>query len=378
MSPNPLFIDCDFPGGNIIVDSIEGDAVSVHQDLRDTTQDWFYWCFRMRGAAGRNLTVRFTGSDVLAARGPAVSQDGGNTWRWLGDDCVEGQSFSVRIPEGAQEARFCMTIPYLEADLHAFLGRHAGHPALRTGELCRSRKGRKVELLQLGAQPSNAAVRVLIACRHHCCESLASYALEGLVDFVLGKTEAGRWLCENAAFLIAPFLDKDGVEDGDQGKLRTPHDHNRDYYGDSIYPETAALRKLAPSWSGEKLDAALDLHCPWIRGGRNETIFLVGEKDPRLWASALRFGSILERGCTGPLPFHCADALPFGEEWNTGCEEGQKTFTEWCAEIFPEIHLCNTLEIAYADAHGVEVNPTSARQFGADLGRALAEFLSVP
>ena len=35
-------IDCDFPGGNILVDRIEGDQVFLQQDIRDTTEWWFY------------------------------------------------------------------------------------------------------------------------------------------------------------------------------------------------------------------------------------------------------------------------------------------------------------------------------------------------
>ena len=32
----PILVDADFPGGNIVVDSIAGDTVTLHQDLRDT------------------------------------------------------------------------------------------------------------------------------------------------------------------------------------------------------------------------------------------------------------------------------------------------------------------------------------------------------
>lgn len=47
-------VDCDFPGGNIVVDGIKDDTVFLHQDVRDTQGDWFYWYFRVRGAAGRH------------------------------------------------------------------------------------------------------------------------------------------------------------------------------------------------------------------------------------------------------------------------------------------------------------------------------------
>ena len=60
-----LTVDCNFPGGNIILDRIDGNTIELHQDMRDTAIDWFYWYFRVRGAAGQTLTVRFTGSDVI-------------------------------------------------------------------------------------------------------------------------------------------------------------------------------------------------------------------------------------------------------------------------------------------------------------------------
>jgi hypothetical protein len=37
----PPKIDCGFPGGNIIVDSINADRISLHQDLRDTEATYF-------------------------------------------------------------------------------------------------------------------------------------------------------------------------------------------------------------------------------------------------------------------------------------------------------------------------------------------------
>ena len=42
-APDTLSIDSSFPGGNIVVDRIEGDQVYLQQDLRDTEGYWFYW-----------------------------------------------------------------------------------------------------------------------------------------------------------------------------------------------------------------------------------------------------------------------------------------------------------------------------------------------
>lgn len=57
--PQGFTVDADLPAGNIIVDGIVGDAVKVRKDLRDSNM-WFYWAFRVRGAAGRTVKFDFT------------------------------------------------------------------------------------------------------------------------------------------------------------------------------------------------------------------------------------------------------------------------------------------------------------------------------
>ena len=74
---NGYTVDAEIPAGNIIVKSIEGDVVKLKQDFRDTPGHWFYWAFRVRGAAGRTLTFDFGDSPAVGSRGAAVSEDRG-------------------------------------------------------------------------------------------------------------------------------------------------------------------------------------------------------------------------------------------------------------------------------------------------------------
>jgi hypothetical protein len=373
----PVLLDAAFPGGNIVLERIEGDTVFVHQDLRDTAGDWFYWHFRVRGAAGRTLTFQFTQSNVLGVRGPAVSRDAGRAWTWLGTNTVRGASFRYTFPAESPEVRFAFAIPYLEANWREFLARHAGQGALTMETLCRTAKGRGVELLRAGRISGEPQARVLLTARHHACESLASFALEGLLETVLAGPGDGAWLRENVEFMAVPFIDKDGVEDGDQGKNRRPHDHNRDY-GQKLYPSVRALTERAPAWSQGKLRVALDLHCPWIRGPHNEVIYFVGGPDLEHWARVTALAELLESARAGPLPYHVKDNLPFGRDWNTQANDGGlKSFGRWAAEL-PGVRVASTIEIPYANASGREVTPAAARAFGADLARALRRYLDQP
>lgn len=348
----------------------EGNAW-VHQDLRDTKEDWFYWCFRVTDAGAKTMQFHFTQSAAIAARGPAVSMDGGQTWNWLGAESVDGNSFKFKFPEESHEVFFGMTIPYTGVNLQDFLHKIGASPFLAKGTLCLTPKGRPVEKLRIGCL-NNPKHRVLLTARHHSCETMASFALEGVISFILQDRYEGDWLRRHVEFLVIPLMDTDGVEAGDQGKLRKPHDHNRDYKGDSIHAETAALRLLVPEWSQGRLGIALDFHCPWLRNGYNEVVYLVGNRDPAIWRQQQHFASILERVKTGPLPFFATDNLPFGKEWNTGATLGDgSSFIDWIAAL-EKPPLASPLEIPYANAHGVEVNPDSARRFGADVARSIA------
>ena len=369
-----LIIDADFPGGNIIVDGIDGDTVRLHQDLRDTEGDWFYWYFRVRGAQGRVLTFQFTRGNPIGGRGPCVSVDGGASWQWLGTRPTDA-AFTFAVPAGNAETRFCLAVPYLEADLRRWLAARSGAQGLAVQNLCTTAKGRPVELLRLGRLDGECASRVAIVCRNHCCEMMANYSLEGLMDAVLADSEDGRWFRQRAELAIVPFMDKDGVEDGDQGKNRRPWDHNRDFGDRSIYASTKAMRDFLPAWSQGRLRIALDLHCPWLYGGENEEIYFVGGPVDAQWQRIQEFSRILEATQTSPLIHRPEFNLPFGQKWNTSAPGGPvNSFACWAAQL-EGIDFGTTVEMPYANVVGKEVNAATARAFGADLARALRHYL---
>jgi len=367
-SGGTLDVDSSFAGGNIVVDGIDGDTIRVHQDLRDTEGDWFYFHFRVRGAAGRRINVKFTRSEVLGPLGPAVSYDEGGTWGWLGAEAMHGYvAFTCSIPRDAQEVRFAFAIPYTQANLEGFLARHAGKSGLLVETLCQSRKGRVVPQLRLGTM--GADVGIALTCRHHACEMVGNYVVEGLIERVLQEDTVGEQLRRTADLLIVPFADLDGVEDGDQGKNRRPYDHNHDYGEPQIYPETAAIRETLSAWAG-RLRVVLDLHCPWIRGEQNTHVFFSGAR--RTWDEVLRFGEVFNRAAVGPLRIDPRYAVAYGERWNV--EHPHLLLKHWASEL-PGVQVATALEIPYALAGSHAVTPDGARAFGRDLAVGLARYL---
>ena len=367
-------VDAEIPAGNIVCERVEGEQVYLHQERRGSSQWWFYWAFRVRGAEGRTLTFHFTDGEPVGTRGPAVSVDQGLTWHWLNKDFTT-RRFTYAFAPAETEVWFAFGMVYTQREWERFTASLGTSPFLEIGQLIVTRKGRKVEKVRLGCLRSEPRQRVMITARHHCCEMMASYVLEGLIAGVLADDAKGQWLRENVEFLVIPFVDKDGSEDGDQGKGRSPRDHNRDYEGTRVHVETAAISEQVPKWADGKLSVALDLHCPWIRGTHNEWVYQVGSADTNLWAQQQVFGKSLEIIEPNVLSYRQENDLPHGKAWNTAGNYAQgASFARW-ASALPGVRFAGSFEIPYATANGTEVNVQSARLFGNNLATALCRYL---
>lgn len=385
-----IIIDIDYPGGNALVETdthtstlyfpIEGDTVRFRSDLRDTPKEWFYWNFRVSGAAGRTLRFELT-YNKLGAFGPAVSLNGGKSWSWLHETLNPRQTaFTYTFGANDNEVRFASVIPYLQTNLDTLLAEIKNNPLVNIGSLTTSEKGRNIEKILIKNPIKDPQLKVLLSARHHACESMASYLLEGIITATLeGNSDAMAWLRENVEFLILPMMDKDGVEDGDQGKNRAPWDHNEDYLGPSIYRAPAALRELAPMWADGKLRLALDLHCPGLAGSKAENFFAVGSKVINHAAEQRKFMDILLERQSGELKLNPANALlEFGTSWNVarrGSGPPQtKSSREWYSEI-EGVKMSATMELPYANNEGQMVTPQNARELGSDLANAISLYL---
>lgn len=361
----------DFPGGNIKVVSMRGHEIGVDVEMRDSTGDWFYWCFKAHFREPGQYHFEFPRPGKVGTRGPAISLDGGINWRWLSagrrDD---SQGFDYFCPKAGEEVLFCTGIQYLQRDLEAFLEEFSGTPFLQKAVLCRSRKGRNVELLSV--VEGHPKYMVLLTSRHHSVEMMATHVLEGILRATLEDSDFGRNFRRSIALFAIPFVDKDGVEEGDQGKNRAPHDHARDYQVPSLYPETAAIRE----WISRcKPDFLLDLHCPLLSGPLRENPALIGSGNPRMDGAMDRFSDCLEQYRIPEAPYFKQNNIPFGYAWNVPKNFTQGlTMTRYAAR-FPFVSSAQTMEIPFANFGERTADRNSMLRFGGSIARALLLFL---
>lgn len=84
--------------------------------------------------------------------------------------------------------------------------------------------------------------------------------------------------------------------------------------------------------------------------------------------------TFLERDQQGPILYRKAHNLRFGSGYNTHIARPAPLSAGW-ARSLPKALLGCTMEIAYANAAGCEVNSHSGRELGRDMALALMNFL---
>lgn len=367
-SQEGVVLDKNLPAGNIVFERMVDDTVYVHQELRGSKKAWFYWAFRVTGAQGKKLTFVFTKSFAICERGPVVSLDKGKSYEYLAEEGATKFQFTYDFPKDAKEVWFYECHPYTPEMWYSFVNApHKGQ--YETGVLCKSPKGRDVPFFRITPKKSAPKLSVVVSCRHHCSEAPAEYAVEGLTAAFLEDSELGEWLRDNVELHVVPFVDMDGVVEGDQGKWRLPHDHNRDYT-EFRYPETAALASLIAE---TQPDIYLDCHNPKLYKYNDNYIYTPYKENPN--PKEFVFSHLIEKYQEGGLNYRNSDNLPFGTSWNASSnyQDGLNA-TQWVYANIQDIKVSRTIEFPFAYSNGALVYPGKLRQFGHGLARALKAF----
>ncbi len=366
-------IRADFPGGNVKVVKNEGSVIEIAPDLRGGPA-WFYWYFEAEASQAGKVEFAFANPPMIGVRGPAVSHDGGKSWKWLGAEHVtyapppgkdkttlRQDRFTFTFTEAKQKVRFAVAIPYLQRDLDVFLAKHAANPHLKRSVLAETRFGRReVDLIQIG-KPGKGVRTVLLTARHHACETMASYVLEGILQEAMSKSLAGVAFRQKYVIYAVPLVDADGVHAGDQGKNRLPRDYNRDYGNDAIYPEIKAIQELAEL---RKVQFALDLHCPYLVGDIHEAFHFLGLAVPHIKDNVSELSNWLneERPRVAMTPINLLTDPSKPQAIN-------RTINSHYFATRKNAVFAATLEIPYAQSN-TPSDPAMARAYGASILKA--------
>ena len=366
----------DFPGGNGRFESLDTTSrvLTVRKEAKGSGNGrHYYFYFEVSGLVGK-WTVRIVDVPTLTRMGPAVSTDGGESWSFLFDKPVPPpgvETFDYVFPADGAPIRFCVSIPYGEKEWQSFVARYSGNPRVVLGELCKDRSGRSIERFDIPNASGKPKWMFLFTARHHASEISASAVLEGLLEEALSDSPEGCWMRANGQVIAVPFMDKDGVVAGDQGKRRLPHDHNRDYVQE-IYPSVKALKRLATEASGNIYH--VDLHSPSLKGKEHDHVYAICPEGAHYDARWRAFSRAFEQTTAeAELKYDPQWNIPFGHFWNNDkLFSGDGTVQQsnrWFSKL-PNCYLSFCLENGYGLCGGV-YSRKAARELGRNALRAI-------
>ncbi len=346
-------VKSDFKGANIKVFGVTENTVKIDVDLRDTTEDWFYWCFKVENAGGKTITFEFPSDARVGYFGAAVSHNF-KDWHWQYSDAVHnGNSFTYIFESDENEVYFAHDILYRPEYFIDFADKNS--LAIKT--LCQSEKGEAVPYLDIGS--SNDII--LLTVRHHACESTGSYILEGVLSGFLSDS-----FFEKYRIICVPFVDYDGVINGDQGKSRKPYDHNRDYDRNKtpIYNTVKEIRRIADNGN---VKFAFDFHSPWHLGEQNDTVF-IPIKNKKVVDNISKFSKFFEaENNSNSFCFYTKDNMMPDVAWN-------KSDLPTCSNYI-DAELSFSLETPYFKAYDIQFSPEKAYNTGVNFVKALKKYI---
>lgn len=318
---------------------------------------WHYWNFCVENACNKIINFEFMDGLAVGPFGVAVSHDLKN-WVWSGaETIISEREFRYEFSSADTKVYFCIYPAYLSGNWHDFLRRYD----LKTQTLCKSEKNRDVELLKIGN--GHAKKHIVFTSRHHACETGASYVLEGVLSQMM---EDKSDFLKKYNISVIPFVDIDGVVEGEQGNFRSPN-YNRAYLAEPVYNATKGIVKYL---KGKKVVLSIDFHSPKLYGTMNDPMFFFIREDP-IASRTKKLCRIFEKNITGEcFNYRTKDDEMPGIGYNVS---RAATCTGYMISTFSP-NIAVTLEVPYFGMPDNQATPARLVNNGRALGKSIIDY----
>jgi hypothetical protein len=215
---------------------------------------------------------------VLPPARSAADQPPAAAWQYM-LGATEGAvaTFVLDLAPGVTEVHWHP--PYSYAQSEAFVASLRGQPWAAVERIGESDGGRNLWLIRVTDGSARAKTPFLIRARVHAYESGGSYAMEGMVSYLLSDDPWAAYARRDFAFYVLPMCNPDGVHDG-MGRLTAPRGSDMDWIEPdktdrSAAAMLAAVQRVEPayfldlhSWQTKFADGVL-----WLDAGRRALFF---------------------------------------------------------------------------------------------------------
>ena len=202
--------------------------------------------------------------------------------------------FTYTFPYSDDTVSFAYAHPYTFSDLLEDLTAIETHPYrsqfLTRRELCATLMGNKCELITIAAAspPDRAKAKkgVVVSARVHPGETVSSWMMKGLLEFLTGPEPEAQLLRDNYVFKVIPMLNPDGVIHGNYRCGLAGADLNRRWRAPSktLHPTIYHAKRMIKGFARER---SLELLCDLHGHSRRKNVFMYGNPSPDPSASRL-------------------------------------------------------------------------------------------
>ncbi len=275
-----LTVSTDFEGGSAVVVSLDARNQSLHIQPKVVHERGFpcWWYCRLDGlSVGKpvKFTVSanpapFRGQQVLSHTWllpdrASITSDN-SVWQHTRLAEFKNKTATYTFDATAETMWVAWGPPLLASHSEKFLANVAKElPGAEVFKLARTRAGRPVSAIRLGARPKDRLkpFGIWIQARQHAWEAGSSWVAKGFLEWASSDDPIAVQLRKKAAIYVVPIMDVDSVTDGVGGKTAVPRDHNRDWDDEPIYPEVRAAQTMIRQLDENcRFDVFVDLHNP--------------------------------------------------------------------------------------------------------------------
>ncbi|MGI5817551.1 MAG: M14 family zinc carboxypeptidase [Armatimonadota bacterium] len=180
-----------------------------------------------------------------------------------------------------------------------------------------TREGRPLERLRLRSEITGRRAGIYLMARQHSGETPGSWILDGMLRFLASDSDEAPELREGLDVWVCPFVDLDGVVNGDYGKDALPWDFNRAWESMPMRPAVHAIqRDLLRFQERTAPRLVIDCHGP---GHSTPGVYVQlprAERPEAQMAGAREFAADLARQMPEMRPELCARETTYASRWN--------------------------------------------------------------
>lgn len=211
-------------------------------------------------------------------------------------------TFTYEFPEDNDTVHFAYSVPYTYTQLKEYLRDLEADPLrsqfMTRKSLCRTLAGNKCDYLTVtnpGSQEDTQSKRaVIVSARVHPGETVGSWMMHGLLDYLTSAAPEAHNLREQFLFKIIPMLNPDGVVNGNHRTNLTGADLNRRWKTPSktMHPTIYAMKRMILNLAS-KTD--IELICDFHGHSRKQNVFIYGCNKPKEPQACKLFPYILSK-----------------------------------------------------------------------------------